>query len=1499
VSNPEIIDASDGCDVAIIGLAGRFPKAPDVDRFWRALEQGMECVSHFSDEELELDLTPEELRNPNFVKAKAILDDVELFDAPFFNVPAREAEFMDPQQRIFLECVWTALENAGCDPERYEGPIAVYAGSSLNSYMLSRLPYLASLGQPLDSFQLAITNDKDHLATRASYKLNLRGESLTVQTACSTSLVAVHLACQSLLSGQCDIALAGGVSVYVPQKAGYLYKEGMVSSPDGRCRAFDHKARGTVSGNGVGVVVLKMLSDAVRDGDYVHAVIKGSAINNDGRLKMGYTAPSVEGQAGVIAKALAMAGVDADSIGYVEAHGTGTPVGDPIEVEALTQAFRQHTSRSGYCALGAVKSNIGHLDAAAGVAGLIKTVLVLKRGMIPPTLHFEKPNPAIAFAESPFYVNNELREWKPGPDRRRAGVSSFGIGGTNAHVILEEAPPRQRSGRSRAGQILTLSAKTPQALARRAELLAAHLEENPELDLADVAYTQNVGRCQFNHRSFVAAGSVDEAVERLRAPRPEAALAEGKGSRAAFMFPGQGAQSIDMGKELYGSEAAFSERLDRCAAILKENEGLDLLSLIYPKNDGAETAVDLARPEYALPALFAVEYALAEMWMGWGVRPAAMIGHSFGEYVAACVAGVFSLEDGLKLAAARGRLMKRLEPGGMLEVRLSESDLEALIGDRLAIAAVNTRERTVVSGPLPEIARLESRFEAERIGFRRLDVPFAYHSSMVESIAAGLRDLLGGLKLNRPSIPYISSLTGDWIESRQATDPRYWADQMRHTVRFAAGVERLLGTGPSVLLEVGPGQTLTALAKRSLHKNRDIRVLSSLNLSGSQSDAEGVLRTLGQLWLAGSTVDWRAFYRAERRQTLPLPTYSFDRKRYWIDMRGLSFSVTRDEKSQAEEVAQRPADREPEEAPVPARGHEIDRSGLAHEFVAPRNEVERKLAEIWGEVLGLEGVGAMDNFFDLGGDSLLATQVYARVKHDLGANLSLQQSLSQQTIAGLAQLLGPRDETSAQNLLNHHIRRVSREGHLPLSFAQRRLWFIDQSAPGNSVFNLGYAVRLTGKLDLRALRRALDEIVGRHESLRTTFPVVDGRPAQVIAPPSGLDLLTVDMSGLPEPEAEARVAEMAREEARRPFDLGQGPLVRATLIRLADERHVLLFSMHHIVTDGWSFGVLVRELVELYRAFSTGQDSPLAPLPIQYADYAHWQRELLEGGLADSQLAYWKRQLQGALPVLDLPHDRPRPSARSFRGATLPFAFGAELTRELKALAHREGVTLFTLLLAAFQTLLHRYSGQDDIIVGSPIAGRTAVETEGLIGLFLNTLALRADCSGDPPFRQFLAVVGRTTLDAFSNQDVPFDKLVEALQPGRSLSHTPIFQVFFNFQNTPPKSVELEDLTVTRLEFDNGSTGFDLILNLTESDEALNGAYQYSVELFDRSRMERMAGHFERLLADVAARPEARLGALEIYSPAERLEQERGRDEREGRNRAGLRAAKRKTIQLS
>jgi acyl transferase domain-containing protein len=761
--------------------------------------------------------------------------------------------------------------------------LRLYAGVNTNYYLLTRL---AQLGDA-NLFQLMLVNEKDFLASRVSYKLNLQGEAVTVQTSCSTSLVAVHLACQSLLSGQCDMALAGGVSVRVPQKRGYMFQEGMISSPDGHCRAFDSQAQGTVPGSGLGIVVLKMLADAIRDGDHIHAVIKGSAINNDGRAKIGYTAPSIDGQTKVIARAQAMANVKADTITFVEGHGTGTVLGDPIEVEALTRAFRQHTDKKSFCALGAVKSNVGHLDTAAGVAGLFKVVLSLKHKMIPPTVHFERPNPAIDLANSPFYVNNALEEWQAGATPRRGAVSSFGIGGTNVHMILEESPATTSEPSRRRHQILTLSAKTPTALETMSANLATHLEQNPNLNLADVAYTLNAGRQTYRHRHFVLADTQDPSIAAIHSslPRISNVVTSDDAPAIAFMFAGQGAQHINMAHELYQTEPIFRHHVDACAGLVKGKLRKDLLWLLYPgAADTEEAASLLVQPEFALPTLFTIEYALAKLWMSWGVQPRGMIGYSYGEYTAACVAGVFSLEDTLDLVIARGRLMQTLAPGAMTAVRLSEREIREFPTDRLAVASVNGETSCVVSGPTDEIAKLEQSLSERRIGYRRLEVPFAYHSELVEPIVAELTALVAGISRQTPTIPFISNLTGTWIRREEAVDPEYWGKQMRQTVRFAAGLDTLVRDLKPIFIEVSPSQTLTMAAKQ--HLDRSSLVVPSLPRYESRStDSQVLLKTLGQVWSAGVEIDWSEFYRHERRHRVALPGYPFERQRYWIETR--------------------------------------------------------------------------------------------------------------------------------------------------------------------------------------------------------------------------------------------------------------------------------------------------------------------------------------------------------------------------------------------------------------------------------------------------------------------------------------------------------------------------------------------------------------------------------------------------------------------------------------
>ena len=870
-------------DIAIIGMTGRFPGAASVEEFWRNLRDGVETVTFFTDEELLASgIDAASLNNPHFIKAGRYIEDIDMFDASFFGFSPREAEILDPQQRIFLECSWEALENAGYDPKTYDGLIGMFAGVSANTYIwqiLANRELFRTVGQ----YQTFLANDKDFLATRVSYKLGLQGSSMTIQTACSTSLVAVHIACQSLLNGESDLALAGGVSVAVPQKNGYWYREEGILSPDGHCRAFDENAQGTVSGMGAGIVVLKRLEDALAEGDYIHAVIKGSAVNNDGSMKVGYTAPSVEGQAQVIRMAQQLASVDPESISYIETHGTGTVLGDPIEIAALTKAFRAETAKKGFCAIGSVKTNIGHLDVAAGVTGLIKTVLALKHKQLPPSLNFERPNPRIDFANSPFFVNTKLTEWKNGNGPRRAGVSSFGVGGTNAHVIVEESPGHESFDSLRQWQLLTVSARSREARDAATARLAGHLRNHPELNLADVAYTLQVGRRAFAHRRMLVCRDVSDVTEVSLQVEDGDHVAEKPA--VVFMFPGQGTQYVHMAEELYQREPVFRQHFDRCCELLRRHLELDLRDVLYP-HDGNSSAAEeqLRHTSVTQPALFSIEYALAQMWMEWGIVPRAMIGHSIGEYVAACVAGVMTLEDALWLVATRGAMMEELPGGAMLAVPLSETDIVKKLGNGLSLAAVNSPSLCVVSGAEEAVDEFAESLSAEGVNWRKLHTSHAFHSAMMDSVLAEFAREVSKVKLNAPKIPYISNVTGTWIKDAEAVDPQYWAGHLRQTVRFAAGLDELAKEAGGILLEVGPGKTLTMLALGRADRSSGKVLLTSLRHADKQgSDEAFLLTTLGRLWLAGAPVNWQAFYANERRQRVPLPTYPFERQRYWVE----------------------------------------------------------------------------------------------------------------------------------------------------------------------------------------------------------------------------------------------------------------------------------------------------------------------------------------------------------------------------------------------------------------------------------------------------------------------------------------------------------------------------------------------------------------------------------------------------------------------------------------
>ncbi len=1143
--------------VAVVGMVGRFPGARNLEELWRNLRDGVDSVRSFTVEELAaLGVSPALLADPSYIRVAAQPADLDRFDAGFFGINHREAEILDPQQRFFLEVCWEALEDAGYDPETLtETVTGVFAGQTTSTYLLFNLMSNKALLASMDPLQLLVGNAGDSLATRVSYKLNLKGPSFTIASACSTSAVAVHTASQSLLNGECDLALAGGVSINVHLLTGYKSAEGSVFAKNGKCRAFDAGAEGILFGGGAGVVVLKRATDAIRDGDNIHAILLGSAVNNDGALKVGYTAPSVDGQAEVISEAWAASGVEMESVSYIEAHGTGTRLGDPIEVQALTKAFRAETDRKQFVALGSIKTNIGHLDVAAGVAGLIKTILALKHRQIPPSLHFTDPNPEIDFASSPIFVNTELRPWETAAgEPRRAGVSSFGFGGTNVHLVLEEAPevsakPASRDPRDH--YVLPVSARSEDALSRACQRLADHLEDHPELDLGDVEYTLRVGRHTFEHRRTVVCANRDEAIEALRSGRSDDA--------SAFA-----SETAPEGRRVSLPTYPFERR----------RYWIDVPDVVVPGSEGA--------PVFA-----------------------------------------------------------------------------PVPGDAAAYT------------PLPGDAAM----------------------SPVLAMAAG---------------------------SVQTLHPR---------------------------------------------------------------------------------------------------------------------------------------------------------PNLFNPYEAPRDERETKVCRIWQEILGVEPVGIHDNFFQLGGHSLLATQILSRVRGKLGVDFPLQHLFSFPTAAELADAIRYMQEEGKEDETVKIPRSPLRETGepLPLSFAQQRLWFLDQFEPGTPAFNVPAAIGLEGHLDVDALHKGLNEIVRRHETLRTRFPAVDGKVSQEILPHLEIPLPVIELSHLPEDERRLQERELILSHTSSSFDLAAGPLISAVLLRLAPEKHLLILAVHHIVTDGWSMGVLQVELTHHYRALLTGEASPLPELPIQYLDFADWQRSHFQGEVLAREIGYWNGKLSG-IPFLDIRGDRPRPPVQTFNGAYEDFQIPPAVSRGLEALTQGEGASLFMGLLTGYKILFQRYTQQDDFGVGALIANRTRAEVEGLIGFFVNNLALRTDLAGAPTARELLQRVRTTTLEAYAHQDIPFEKLLEEIRFERDLSRSPVVQAMLNLLNFPAVYEELPGLKMSSSGIRNDRANFDLSLWMAEGPSGTVGWLEYNSDIFDRATARRMVDHLQRVYAEMAANPDRPIQDLPMMGEAERTQ---------------------------
>ncbi len=2029
--------------IAIIGMAGKFPGAGSVDEFWSNLVNGVESVSHFREDELEHTFaTPEaKAQGLKFIRSRGVLRDADLFDAAFFGILPREAELMDPQHRIFLECAWNALENAGWDPDNHPGLIGVYAGLSLNSYLLYNLcadrPFTADFAAHFQtgSFSTLLGNDKDFLPTRVSYKLNLRGPSMAIQCACSTSLVAISQACTALLNYQCDMALAGGVSISFPQKRDYLYQEESLSSADGTCRSFDAEARGTVFGHGAGIVVLKRLSDARADGDNILAVIRGTALNNDGAMKIGYAAPSVTAQAEVITQAQAAAEVHPDSISYIEAHGTGTPLGDPIEVAALTKAFRESgAQRRGYCAIGTAKTNIGHLDSAAGVTGLIKTVLQLQHEAIPPLLHFKTPNPKIDFAGSPFFPAGKLLPWKRGAEPRRAGVSAFGIGGTNAHLIVEEAPVAESSAPSRSQQLLLISAKSEQALDTMAENFSVWLASAKPECLADAAHTLQRGRRAFAYRRAIVVSDTGAAIQALKNREGNAAL-RGKASpqepSVVFLFPGQGSQYVDMGRDLYETEKVFRATIDRCAEILQKHLGLDLRQVLYPTQAGHSSAESQINETWITqPAIFAVEYALATLWTSWGIKPSVVIGHSIGEYVAAVLAETFTLEDALGLLAARAKLMQSLPAGSMMVVRLGVAELDGMLPAGVAIAAVNSSSLTTLSGPTEVLQSLQKNLEAKKIAARLLATSHAFHSAMMDPMMAPFIEIAARTTRKAPKIRWISTCTGKEITATDIADASYWARQLRQTVLFAQALGEVVANEGGVILEIGPGQTLGPLVRQHPAKAANLTILPSLPVTpGRGHDLSTLLASLGRLWISGIKPDWASFHRDEVRRRLPLPTYPFERKRFWVEPPAAAShervaaaaTAGRSEPQTILKPTETPpsfASVSPERelgtnpgvaaannsAPLPSAMNPSSQTASPQRRASLANQIRTTIKELSGIAIESDTT----SFMELGFDSLFLTQASQAFQGTFGVKITFRQMLSdlssvealaayldqnlpaettasapsaspaveppravsmpsgtgtpleqmlatqlqlmqmmlsqqqpravaatapakdallpakwpnnkppapqggagagqqfkrfgpykpvekgekggltdrqQKALDGLiartvtktgkskaytaehrphfadpravsgfksnwkeivypivsarskgskiwdldgqeyvditmgfgtyffghspdwimdalkAQLevgveIGPQSPLAgdvarlvceftgmdratfcntgseavmaairlartvtgrkrivyftgdyhgmfeevlvrgawiegeyrsqpiapgmpanlAENVLvleygapesleiirkhaneiaavviepvqsrhpdlqpkefmhevraitarhdaalifdevvtgfrchpggaqayfgvkadlatygkvigggmpigvlagrskymdaldggqwnygddsfpgvgmtffagtfvrhplamaaaaavlkhlknagphlqqtltdrvaracrviNEHLENIQvpvrvphfsavamieyppdmkygsllwfylrekgihvwegrpciftlahtdedfdriihafkdavadmqdagflpigpggvqrpaplgagpgefpRVDSSPLTEAQREIFFsVQMGNEANCAYNEASVVHFDGTLNTSALERAFLQLIERHPALRSIF-APEGDRQLFHASPASLNIPLEDLSALDLSQQKSRLEQLLSAETITPFNLVNGPLVRLKLIRLNGTHHSLIFTAHHLVCDGWSFGMIFQELCALYNALSA-ERIPLLPPAMSFADYARRLEREKSSEAAQVAEKYWVNQFRDGAPVLELPTDRPRPVLKTYAAAMESRRMSPERFARLKKATPQLGGTLFTTLLSAFATLMHRLTNQADLVIGIPSAGQTMVGCSELVGHCLNFLPLRLNAEGEMPFGTFAKTVQQKVLDAYDHQQITYGALVQKLKLPRDTSRLPLVSVMFNIDKSGLDLQKFNGLDFHVTTNPKQFTNFELFFNLVQEENSLDVECEYNTDLYDRATIAAWLEAFETLVESV------------------------------------------------
>lgn len=1430
--------------IAVVGIACRFPGAKSKDEYWNNLVQNKETVKEFTDEELQdFELEFDKLKdNPNFVKRRGVLEDIDQWDANFFNITPTDAKVMDPQHRIWLQNTWHAFEDAGMDPFSYEGRCGVYTGSFFNNYLLNNvlrdpLRYEQYIrGRTPELFQTYINSDPMFLATKTAYHFNLKGPAINIQTACSTSLVAISQACTSLLAYESDACVAGGVCVITPQETGYVYQEGAIGSPDGSCRPFDKNSKGTVFGNGVGTVILKRLKDAVKDGDRIYSVIRGWSVNNDGKQKLGFTAPGVEGQFSAISDAQAFADVRANEIQYIEAHGTATSLGDPIEVTALTKAFRVTTNENQFCGIGSVKSNIGHLDTAAGVASLIKISLAAYYKVIPATLHYTEPSPYIDFENSPFYVLDKNLVWNQ-QNPLIMGVSSFGVGGTNAHVIVQDYPQAKSSKTGTSNrQLVVLSAKSEQSLKMQINNLVDFVDANPEVSNVDVAYTLLHRRSHMPIRAIAYLG----ADKRLTKEDFVFGVQSNFAQKVVFLFPGQGAQYLNMGHQLYAKEMEFKKHLNICFSLYKEITGQDIKSILF---DSTKIESDkINNTEITQPALFIIEYSLAKLYIHLGISPEYMIGHSIGEYAAACISGVFSLESALRIVIKRGELMQSMRAGRMVSVFTTEENLKSLDAVPFEMAAINSKDACTISIKMENYENVIQ--ELTQVGFKfvELNTSHAFHSADFDPILEEFEKYVGSFEMSSPNIPFISCVTGEMITTANATSASYWAKQLRATVQFNKGIETLTEKGENVYLEVGPNTHLASNLYQNPKVETKSNIISTLAKLDEVHEYQKFIRSVGKLWMLGQAFDDTYFYGDYTPKFVALPNYAFDNKRFWLDFK------------LSDKVLNQNVTKESEQSDVP----ETDIS------------ISESLITIWEEILGVSNIKPKDDFFSLGGHSLLALQILNRISDKFGINIPLERFLEAPSVDSLEQVISKNKEGESEPQAKIVLQHTEELSKLPLTNTQSRIWISSLLNKSNPSYNIPYTFLINGVVDENMFKRTINVLFKHHHIMHSVFLKDEKhQPYSKIDTKASTEISQIDLSKLNEKDRIEKVDEIIRDDARQAFDLEKGPLYRVVLIKAKEDQFYFYLNIHHLIFDGLSWSVLVEDFNIIYNAIASGQEVSLKPLEYHQYDYAIWESNHKKTFDYTDHIRYWKETLEGIPEKTNIPFDFPRKSTPSGKGEKISFKVSSDLTNKLLTYGKQEGSSLFATVLSAFAVFMNKYTGEMDLCFGCPVSNRPTKALESVFGMFVNTIPLRFKLDEYSTFRELIGTTQEATLQAISHQDLPFEKIVEALQVRRSLSYNPLFQVSFAWQKPESiTSLKTDAFNAQRYYMKQGVSPFDITFYMWDIEGKLEGEIEYNCDLFKTETIKLLSENFLHVIEQLCNNVEAPYSSISGFSIA-------------------------------